>query len=37
MVRIRTLSPNEPAWGKKVDVYVRTRPTPTVIGIEREP
>lgn len=37
MVCIRTRSPKERAWNKKVEVYVRTRPTPIVVGIEREP
>jgi hypothetical protein len=36
MARIRTFSPAVPAWSRRVDVYVRTSPTPTVVGVERE-
>jgi hypothetical protein len=35
LVRIRTLS-TEPAWDKHVDVYLRTKGTLSVVGIERE-
>ena len=35
LVRIRTLSA-EPAWRKKVDLYIRRDSGPTVVGIERE-
>jgi hypothetical protein len=35
LVRIRTRS-DEPAWRKKVDVYLRSEPALTVVGIERE-
>jgi hypothetical protein len=36
MARIRTVSPAAPAWSRRVDVFVRTRPVPAVVGVERE-
>ncbi|MDA2937757.1 hypothetical protein MYX75_05775 [Acidobacteria bacterium AH-259-A15] len=37
MVRIRTLSPEQPEWKKKVEVFIRNNSQrPTVVGIERE-
>lgn len=36
MVRIRTMSADQPDWGKKVDVYLRNGPQKSVVGIERE-
>jgi hypothetical protein len=35
MARLHTLSSNQPAWKKAVDVYVRVA-TRQVVGIERE-
>ncbi|HWP49574.1 MAG TPA: hypothetical protein VNM22_20615 [Candidatus Limnocylindrales bacterium] len=36
MVRIRTLSPNQENWKKKVEVFIRNIPEKSVVGIERE-
>lgn len=36
MVRIRTVSADQPNWRKKVDVYLRNAPQKSVAGIERE-
>jgi hypothetical protein len=36
MARIRTVSPAVPAWSRRVDVFVRTTPSPKVVGVERE-
>jgi hypothetical protein len=36
MVRIETVAPGQPAWAKKVDVYVRNGPSKTVVGVQRD-
>jgi len=39
MVRIRTIltsSAVQPAWNRRVDVFLRSAPTPSVVGVERE-
>jgi hypothetical protein len=36
MARIRTIAPGAPAWGRRVDAFVRMTPTPAVVGVERE-
>lgn len=36
MARIRTIAPAAPAWGRRVDVFVRMTSTPAVVGVERE-
>jgi hypothetical protein len=36
MLRVRTQAAGFPAWRKAVDVYLRTRPTLEVAGVERE-
>jgi hypothetical protein len=36
MVRIRTRAPGLGAWGKPIDVYLRSAPELTVVGVERE-
>ncbi|MBI4455810.1 MAG: hypothetical protein HY644_07925 [Acidobacteria bacterium] len=37
MVRIRTLSRNQPQWGKRVDVFIRNGSHKSIVGIDREP
>ena len=36
MVRLRTRAPGMPPWRRSVDVYVRHRAAPSIVGIERE-
>jgi hypothetical protein len=36
MARIRTAAGRIAPWGRRVDVFVRTGDTPTVVGVERE-
>jgi len=36
MVRVRTLASGAEAWKKAVDVFLRTRAQPMVVGVERE-
>ena len=36
MVRIRTLSPQQQAWKKRVEVYLRNGKRRSVVGLERE-
>ena len=36
MVRIRTLSPEQPGWKKKVAVFIRNGTEKSIVGIERE-
>lgn len=36
MLRISTLSPEQPAWQKPVEVYIRNGGRPSIVGIERE-
>jgi hypothetical protein len=36
MVRIETVAPGQPAWAKKVDVYIRNGPSKAVVGVQRE-
>ena len=35
MVRIRTTSPDHPAWASAVDVYLRLEGRPLLVGIDR--
>jgi hypothetical protein len=36
MIRIRTYTEDKPAWNKAVEVYLRSHPTPRIVGVERE-
>ncbi|MEE8349783.1 MAG: hypothetical protein V3R94_09450 [Acidobacteriota bacterium] len=36
MVRLVTLSPEQKSWEKKVEIFIRNAPAPSVVGIERE-